>query len=576
METKEVIIDQGLDAINKDYKALLITGNIFDLQVEENKIYYRPYYLAQKLFEKGYLVIRYSRSSGLNVYRYTEIKNNSDLQNILNRSGLNKYVGNKNVSPTEVIDIFRAFKLLATKKHNQSVVIIVDYLPHLSSHQTPSIEERIVAETISDISSLPSFRKSGNILLLYSHQESNLSPLFKKLHKISYDYPSLKEYEDLVESLTEKQEFSDITIDKTEIAKASRGLSLKHLSDIFYEAKSGDKIIEKEQIIEEKRNIIENISDNTLTVLSSELTFDDLAGLEVTKSVLNDFAKKLSVQDTSSPRAILLAGPPGTGKSTIVSALANASNFNLVELSDSIKSKWVGESEARLDQALQLIQSLAPVILFIDEIDQVFSNRTGTSNDGGVSSHYLKTLFKFAARDDLRGKICIVGCSNTPQLLDPAMINRFVTVPILEATPNELAAIFPKIEKRIIGEERLDQTNKELIEGCELLYNKGVSPRLLFDIINHTINKYGTDYNEHNILESCMRFRTGGDPLSGAYSSLSAINMTAFEDYLPWTNNPGNYTYPWYLENIVDKLTGIIREIELQKKLNEFAKESKF
>lgn len=232
-----------------------------------------------------------------------------------------------------------------------------------------------------------------------------------------------------------REEYAKSDVDIPTLAKLSRGLNLTQIAAIFKEAAANHQVVGKENIISEKERLIEQISENTLNVLPTELTFDDMAGLEVPKGVLKGFAEKLSVQDKSSPRAILLAGPSGTGKSTIVSAFANACGFNLVELSDQIKSMWVGESESRLNLALNLIEALSPVILFIDEIDQTFSNRSSSSLDGGVSSHYLKTLFKFAARDDLRGKICIVGCSNTPQLLDPAMINRFVTIPLLEASP---------------------------------------------------------------------------------------------------------------------------------------------
>nr|MBP7346776.1 hypothetical protein [Sediminibacterium sp.] len=66
------IKDPVLTALNNQYNAVLVTGsNLFDLQVElENTkdIVYRPQYVAEKLFEQGYSVLRYSRSSGFSVY----------------------------------------------------------------------------------------------------------------------------------------------------------------------------------------------------------------------------------------------------------------------------------------------------------------------------------------------------------------------------------------------------------------------------------------------------------------------------------------------------------------------------
>ena len=313
-----------------------------------------------------------------------------------------------------------------------------------------------------------------------------------------------------------------------------------------------------------------------MNVLSTNLSFDDLAGIEVPKRIFLDFAEKLKNQDPASPKAILAAGPPGTGKSAIASAFANACGFNLVELSDQIKSMWVGQSEARLNVALNLIEALSPVVLFIDEFDQSFSNRSQANLDGGVSSHYLKTLMKWLGDDSKRGQIVIYACSNTPQLLDPAMLDRFVTIPLLEATPSEMVHIFPKIEKRIIGREKSRPDNSELLEGCRILYSKGASPRQIFNVINHTISKFGKDYSESDILKVCQLFRINGDPISGAFSSLSALSLTAFDDYFPWWDDKESYNYPWYLEHIVDKSTGRINEMELRKKINELAKKSRF
>lgn len=571
-------VDMAVEAIANKHNALLVTGNIFDLQVDEGdlSLYYRPLYLAEKLHLEGKFILRYSRSSGLSVHRYNDLRNKNLLDDILRKSGLSKFLGEKNISPTEVVEIFRGFKNIASSKHSIPFAIIVDYLPHLVAGQSSTPEQQIVAESINDITSMPSVQKAGNLLVVYAYEEGNLSSLVKGLHKISYNYPSIEEYEQMFRILSKRdEEFSTTDLSIEEAARMSKGLTLSQIASLFREAKKKGISVTKSLLVSEKERLIEQVSEKTLTVLPTEITFDDMAGLDVPKRILKDFAKKLSNQDASSPRAILLAGPPGTGKTTIASAFANACGFNLVELSDEIKSMWVGQSEARLSMALQLIQSLAPVILFIDEIDQTFSNRSNSSQDGGVSSHYLKTLFKFAARDDLRGKICIVGCSNTPQLLDPAMINRFITIPLLEATPKEMCSIFPKIEKRIIGSENLNNNSGLLLQSCEILYRKGASPRQIFDIINHAINKYGKNLNESHILESSNKFRSNGDPVSGAYSSLSAIRLTAFDDYLPW-NSVKDYPLPWYLEGIVDVGNWNINENELTKRIEEFKTKARF
>lgn len=189
--------DPALHAIENKHNCLLITGNIFDLQVEaeNNVLYYRPLYLAEKMYEQGKFVLRYSRSTGLSVHRYSEIKQNKNiLDDILQRTGLNRFVGNKDIRPTEVVEIFRGFKSIATTKHSVPFVFIIDYVPHLTAGQTADREMQIVAETINDIASLPSVQKAENQLIVYAYDENNLSPLLKVLHKIDYGYPDVEEY----------------------------------------------------------------------------------------------------------------------------------------------------------------------------------------------------------------------------------------------------------------------------------------------------------------------------------------------------------------------------------------------
>lgn len=110
--------------------------------------------MAEKLFGQGYSVLRYSRSSGFSVYKYQSVKNKSDLDTVLKKAGVANFIGNNAISPTEVIEIFRGFKNIATQKNANPFAFVIDYAPHLTAHQSPSIEERIVAETINDTGTL--------------------------------------------------------------------------------------------------------------------------------------------------------------------------------------------------------------------------------------------------------------------------------------------------------------------------------------------------------------------------------------------------------------------------------------
>jgi transitional endoplasmic reticulum ATPase len=571
--------DPALNAIENGNHTIRITGNINDYVTEINSdnLYYIPLYLAEKLFQRGFFVVRYCRSNGLSIHRYSEIQKDKDyLDEVLRKSGINQ-TSNQCVSPDEVVEIFRGFIRIMSQKHKHPFLIIVDYAPHLSQDQNQTNEERIVAEAINEISNLPSVQKSGNIFIAYAHDDTTLSQLVKSsTYKVHYSFPDIEEYERFFRIMQKRhEEFSGAELPPNEMARLSKGLRLSDLARLFREYKKKNSQVSVEILNKEKSRIIEQISDGTLTVLPTHLGFEEIAGMEVPKRILANFGDKLKVLDPSSPRALLFTGPPGTGKSTLAVAFAKYCNFNIVELSDDIKSKWVGESESNLNKALDVIKSLSPVILFIDEIDQSFTNRSSASLDGGVSQHYLKTIFKFSGQEEHRGKICIIGCSNTPQLLDPAMINRFINIPILEPTPIQMAAIFPKIQARIMDKISLNPKNHILVEACKVLYNKGAMPRQFYEIISHAVNLYGENINEDHILECSNLFRCSGDLNNIAFSSLCSISMTSFSDYLPWSDNPSSFPYPWYLNGVVDE-KGNVNDLELNNRIEEYRKRSKY
>jgi AAA+ superfamily predicted ATPase len=581
MKTSPLIVDPVLQSFEMMHHAVLCTGNIYDFQVDQDSdcIFFRSNFLAEKLYLKGYAVLRYCRSSGFSVYNYTELKKDKKdiLNEILQQNGILNLLNQGGISPTEVVEMSRSFIKIASRKHKIAFAIIIDYAPHLISANNPSNEEKIVAEAINEIANRPSVQKSGNLLIVYANAATDLPWLVKNLYTVHYTYPLLAEYAKFFSILKARtDEFAETDLSSQECSLLARGLRLSDLKSLFTEYRVKNEKITTEVLNDAKCKVIEQISDHTLTVLDTPLNFDDLAGLEVPKRILRNFSIKLRNQDPSSPRAILLTGPPGTGKSTIAGAFAKDCGFNLVELSDDIKSKWVGESEARLKIGLDVLVGLAPVVLFIDEIDQSVTNRSSASLDGGVSQHYLKTLFKFIAMEEHRGKVVIVACSNTPQLLDPAMINRFINIPILEPTPEQMTSIFPKIQKRISSTVSLNQDDVDLLEACKILYSKGAMPRQFYEILNHATGYFGAELTGKHILYSSDKFRCSSDANSIAYSSLSAISLTPFTDFLPWSDNPSEYPYPWYLNGMIDVTNGEVDLIEQNKRLLDLKSKSRY
>jgi transitional endoplasmic reticulum ATPase len=120
------------------------------------------------------------------------------------------------------------------------------------------------------------------------------------------------------------------------------------------------------------------------------------------------------------PKGVLLHGPPGCGKTLLARAVANESEANFFSINGpEIMSKFYGESEARLREIFQQAQQNAPSIIFIDELDAIAPKREEVT--GEVERRVVAQLL--ALMDGLggRGNVIVIGATNRPGALDPAL-----------------------------------------------------------------------------------------------------------------------------------------------------------
>jgi hypothetical protein len=130
------------------------------------------------------------------------------------------------------------------------------------------------------------------------------------------------------------------------------------------------------------------------------------------------------------PRAVLLAEPPGTGKTSAARAVAALAALLLVYLPlESFVSRWYGESERALAEALAACDALsvdAGAVVFLDELDALAISRGGEA--GGVheaTRRLLGVLLRHVDGFDATRRSVVVGATNRPQDLDAALLSRF-------------------------------------------------------------------------------------------------------------------------------------------------------
>jgi transitional endoplasmic reticulum ATPase len=120
------------------------------------------------------------------------------------------------------------------------------------------------------------------------------------------------------------------------------------------------------------------------------------------------------------PKGVLLHGPPGTGKTLLAKAVASETNANFSSISGpEIISKFYGESKGHLREIFDQAQENAPSIIFIDELDSIAPKREEVT--GEVEKRVVSQLLSLMDGLQSRGKVVVIGATNRPNALDPAL-----------------------------------------------------------------------------------------------------------------------------------------------------------
>ena len=213
-----------------------------------------------------------------------------------------------------------------------------------------------------------------------------------------------------------------------ELADSLRGLSLPEAQRLILRAALDDGRLDAgdlPSIREAKTELL--AEDGVLSLVpTQEGGLDHVGGLANLKEWLalrgRGFSPAAKSYGLDAPRGVLLIGVPGCGKSLVAKTLARTWGMPLVALdAGAIFGSFVGESEARLRRALSAIESMAPVVVWVDEIEKGFA-ASASARDGGVSQRVLGGFLRWL--QERHGDVFLVATCNDVESLPPELLRR--------------------------------------------------------------------------------------------------------------------------------------------------------
>ncbi|MBL9039403.1 MAG: AAA family ATPase [Archangium sp.] len=212
------------------------------------------------------------------------------------------------------------------------------------------------------------------------------------------------------------------------LVSAAHGLTLAEAENAFAKAIAQDARLDGDDVrlmLEEKAQVVRK--SGLLEYFATENTLGDVGGLghlkrwlERRKSAFSDEARRFGLPE---PKGVMLLGVQGCGKSLTAKAIATSWRLPLVRLDmGRIYSGLIGSSEENVRRAIRTVESLAPVVLWVDEIEKGLAGAGQSQSDSGVSARVFGTLLTWL--QEKTAPVFVVCTANRIDALPPEMLRK--------------------------------------------------------------------------------------------------------------------------------------------------------
>ncbi len=265
----------------------------------------------------------------------------------------------------------------------------------------------------------PRFLETDNLVILIAESLSDAHPRIRensRLAAIKIPYPDEKQRGDFAKEFLASYPIEKNDLKDEQLAAMTSGLNLVHLRSLLCAARESDDGLTFDDVRAKKKEIIESECAGLIEFVSPRHGLDSVGGMREAKEYMRDIAEMIrqGVREEA-PMGILICGPVGTGKTFLAECFAKDCGLNVVEFKN-FRDKWVGSTEANLEKILYLLQTLAPIVVLIDEADAALGTREA-DGDSGVNQRVFSKIAAAMSDTENRGRILWILMTSRPDRL---------------------------------------------------------------------------------------------------------------------------------------------------------------
>ncbi len=265
----------------------------------------------------------------------------------------------------------------------------------------------------------PRLLETDNIVILITESLSDVHPRVRensRLAAIKVHYPNEEQRSEFIREFLSAYPLEKVEMSEAQLAALTSGLNFVHLRSLLCAARESDDGLTYDDVRLKKKEIIEAECAGLIEFVTPKHGMDSVGGLREAKGYLRDIAETIKMgKHEEAPMGILICGPVGTGKTFLALSFARDCGLNVVEFKN-FRDKWVGSTEANLEKILNLLQSLAPIVVLIDEADAALGTRE-TEGDSGVNQRVFSKIASAMSNTENRGRILWILMTSRPDRL---------------------------------------------------------------------------------------------------------------------------------------------------------------